>query len=80
MPQLVVAGPLSIDGWLTQTHRLLAVMARLEGKEEKERLLVVDSSKKKKKEAFEGVTFGKKEKKGYIKGFINLYDQLLFQR
>lgn len=27
VPQLVIAGPLSIDCWLTLTHGLLAVMA-----------------------------------------------------
>lgn len=30
VPQLVVAGPLSVHGRLAQTHRLLAVVARLE--------------------------------------------------
>lgn len=40
VPQLVVASPLSIDSWLAQAHGLLAVMARLEGKEEKKRWLV----------------------------------------
>lgn len=39
VPQFVVACPLSIDSWLTQTHWLLAVMARLEGREE-ERWLI----------------------------------------
>lgn len=39
VPQPVVTGPLGVDGRLAQTHRLPAVLARLEKQEEEERWL-----------------------------------------